>query len=300
MKLSLEKILYNSASNGTSLLHFECRSDISELLLETLISLFKDVGAVLQNEGYYDYMTVYSYLKLFEGLSGSDVTLDSAVRTMHLDGFLYCKIKSLTPSQKYRVSSAREIIMDRDILFLQEPVLGTDRDSVQPMIQWIESCGDQGKKVITTSQSLKHVYMLPGRHFFVDEEHAEELPENIFLKQEQSGPYMAEKIPARMGDKILLFDPDEIDYIESMQGKNYLHVRQARFQCSMTMDELCSKLKKFGFFRSHRSYIVNMQRVSEVMKWTKNSYSLRMKGGEEENIPLSKGRIEELKEYYGF
>ena len=51
--------------------------------------------------------------------------------------------------------------MDRDILFLQEPVLGTDRDSVQPMIQWIESCGDQGKKVITTSQSLKHVYMLP-------------------------------------------------------------------------------------------------------------------------------------------
>ena len=276
MKLSLEKILYNSASNGTSLLHFECRSDISELLLETLVSLCKDVGAVLQNEGYYDYMTVNSYLKLFAGLSDSDVTLDSAVRTMQLDGFLYCKIKSLTPSQKYRVSSAREIIMDRDILFLQEPVLGTDRDSVQPMIQWIESCGDQGKKVITTSQSLKHVYMLPGRHFFVDEEHAEELPENIFSKQEQSGPYMAEKIPARMGDKILLFDPDEIDYIESMQGKNYLHVRQARFQCSMTMDELCSKLKKFGFFRSHRSYIVNMQRVSEVMKWTKNSYSLRM------------------------
>ena len=300
MKLSLEKILYNSTSNGTSLLHFECRSDISELLLETLISLCKDVGAVLQNEGYYDYMTVNSYLKLFAGLSGSDVTLDSAVRTMQLDGFLYCKIKSLTPSQKYRVSLAREIIMDRDILFLQEPVLGTDRDSVQPMIQWIESCGDQGKKVITTSQSLKHVYMLPGRHFFVDEEHAEELPENIFSKQEQSGPYMAEKIPARMGDKILLFDPDEIEYIESMQGKNYLHVRQARFQCSMTMDELCSKLKKFGFFRSHRSYIVNMQRVSEVMKWTKNSYSLRMKGGEEENIPLSKGRIEDLKEYYGF
>ena len=290
MKLSLEKILYNSASNGTSLLHFECRSDISELLLETLTSLCKDVGAVLQNEGYYDYMTVNSYLKLFAGLSGSDVTLDSAVRTMQLDGFLYCKIKSLTPSQKYRVSLAREIIMDRDILFLQEPVLGTDRDSVQPMIQWIESCGDQGKKVITTSQSLKHVYMLPGRHFFVDEEHAEELPENIFSKQEQSGPYMAEKIPARMGD----------NYIESMQGKNYLHVRQDRFQCSMTMDELCSKLKKFGFFRSHRSYIVNMQRVSEVMKWTKNSYSLRMKGGEEENIPLSKGRIEELKEYYGF
>ena len=300
MKFSLEKILTNSAANGNFLLHFECRSDISELLLETLISLFKDVGAVLQNEGYYDYMTVYSYLKLFEGLSGSDVTLDSAVCTMQLDELLHCKIKSLSPSQRYCVSAAREIIMDREILFLQEPILGTDRASVQQMIQWIESCGNQGKKVITTSQSLKHVYMLPGRHFFMDEEYAEELPENIFSKEEQSVPEMAEKIPARMDDKILLFDPDEIDYIESMQGKNYLHVRQARFQCSLTMDELCSKLKKFGFFRSHRSYIVNMQKVSEVTKWTKNSYSLRMKGGEKENIPLSKGRVEELKEYYGF
>lgn len=166
MKLSLEKILYNSASNGTSLLHFECRSDISELLLETLISLCKDVGAVLQNEGYYDYMTVNSYLKLFAGLSGSDVTLDSAVRTMQLDGFLYCKIKSLTPSQKYRVSLAREIIMDRDILFLQEPVLGTDRDSVQPMIQWIESCGDQGKKGYYYFSVFKTCVYASGKAFF--------------------------------------------------------------------------------------------------------------------------------------
>lgn len=38
----------------------------------------------------------------------------------------------------------------------------------------------------------------------MDEEYAEELPENIFSKQEQSGPEMAEKIPAKMGDKILL------------------------------------------------------------------------------------------------
>ena len=126
-------------------------------------------------------MTVNSYLKLFADyrVLMSHWILQSA---MQLDGFLYCKIKSLTPSQKYRVSLAREIIMDRDMLFLQEPVLGTDRDSVQPMIQWIESCGDQGKKVITTSQSLKHVYMLPGRHFFVDEEHAEELPGKYFFE----------------------------------------------------------------------------------------------------------------------
>ena len=55
MKFNLEKILNNSAANGNTLLHFECRSDICELLLETLVSLFKDVGAVLRMK---DTMTI--------------------------------------------------------------------------------------------------------------------------------------------------------------------------------------------------------------------------------------------------
>lgn len=300
MKSRLEAIFNNSEGKGNSLFHFECRNDISEVLLDIAAGLYKNVGAVFQNEGYYDFMTVNSYLKLFAGIADPGISVNSAVCTMNLEEFLHRRIKLLTPCQKYRVSAAREIIMDREVLFLQEPVLGTDRDSARLMTEWIELCGKQGKKVITTSQSLKHVYQLPGRHFFADSGHVEELFDNIFSKEGQMEPEMAEKIPAKTGEKILLFDPDEIDYIESMQGKNYLHVRQARFQCSMTMDELYQKLQKFGFFRSHRSYIVNMQKVSEVIKWTKNSYSLKLKAGEEEKIPLSKGRIEELKEYYGF
>lgn len=300
MKFELKEILKITESGGGSLYHFECQNDTSDALLKIVTDIYKNVGAVCRNEGYYEHMTVKTYLGMFAEFPVSSVPLDTGISRMQLQDILHCKIRKLTDYQKYRVSAAREIILDKDVLFVQEPILGTDRASVRLMIDWIETCGSQGKKVITTSQSLKHVYLLSGRHFFADGEHIEELTENIFSDREGRDQKIVEKIPAKTEEKILLFNPNEIDYIESMQGKNYLHVRQARFQCPMTMDELYGRLKRFGFFRSHRSYIVNMQKVSEVIKWTKNSYSLRMKDGEEEKIPLSKGRIDELREFYGF
>lgn len=300
MKFGLEEVQQIMEESGDFLYHFECRDEISDALLKIVSEIYKSVGAVCRKQGFYEYMSVKTYLRIFAELSDSAVPLEYGVDRMQLFDLLHCKIKKLTSSQRYRLSAAREIIMNRKVFFMQEPILGIDRDSLKLMLEWLELCAAEGKKVITTSQSLKHVYQLPGKHFFADGEHIEELTENIFLDKEDSDIVLAEKIPAKADEKILLFDPEEIDYIESMQGKNYLHVRQARFQCPMTMDELNEKLKGFGFFRSHRSYIVNMQKVSEVVRWTKNSYCLGMKSGEDEKIPLSKGRIEELRNYYGF
>ena len=69
---------------------------------------------------------------------------------------------------------------------------------------------------------------------------------------------------------------------------------------TMTLEELESKLKRFGFYRSHRSYLVNMQKVVEIVKWTRNSYSLKLNGMEDVRIPLSKGRIDDMKNLYEF
>ena len=47
----------------------------------------------------------------------------------------------------------------------------------------------------------------------------------------------------------------------------------------------------FGFFRCHRSYIVNLQKVREVITWTRNSYSLILENKEKTSIPLSKAKM---------
>ena len=110
---------------------------------------------------------------------------------------------------------------------------------------------------------------------------------------------VVDKIPAKKGDSVYLLNPSEIDYAESMDGKVELYVQQAGYSCAGTLDELESKLARYGFYRCHRSYLVNMQKVREVVKWTRNSYALRLVGGEAD-IPLSKGRVEEMRSLYGF
>ncbi len=70
------------------------------------------------------------------------------------------------------------------------------------------------------------------------------------------------------------------------------------FQVQLTMDELEKTLKKSGFFRCHRSYIVNIQRVERFEKWTKNSYVLLLNTPEHTQIPLAKGRIDEMKDTF--
>ncbi|NGY80208.1 LytTR family transcriptional regulator (plasmid) [Bacillus megaterium] len=108
-----------------------------------------------------------------------------------------------------------------------------------------------------------------------------------------------EKIPAKVNEKIILFNPTEIEFIESNEGVANLHVNGEVFPCSYTLNELFNRLEAFGFFRCHRSYIVNLQKVREVITWTRNSYSLILDDHEKSSIPLSKGKLGELKEIIG-
>lgn len=48
-----------------------------------------------------------------------------------------------------------------------------------------------------------------------------------------------------------------------------------------------------------RSYLVNLQRVSELVSYSKNSYTLILKGNSHIKLPLSRTRLEEMKELMG-
>ena len=77
-------------------------------------------------------------------------------------------------------------------------------------------------------------------------------------------------------------------------------MRREQYAGDFRMSDLEEKLARFGFFRCHRSYIVNMQKVVELVKWTRNSYSLRLAGYEKTDVPLSKGKIQELRSSMSF
>ncbi len=66
-----------------------------------------------------------------------------------------------------------------------------------------------------------------------------------------------------------------------------------------TLEELLSSLDSSTFWRAHRSYLVNINHIREVVPWFKSSYQLRMGDKKQTGIPVSRAQTKRLRELFG-
>jgi ABC-2 type transport system ATP-binding protein len=305
-----------------NLINIECSDQISDLLIDLILDKevptkgkiyihgegnktyirknMKHIGVVFRKEGFYENMTVKSYMKFYKNMTNSKVNYKEIMVKLALVDIENTKINKLTYSQKRRLSFARELLKEPKFLIFQEPILNMDRYDAKLIIQSMDQLISGGAIVVNTSVSFKDILLLGGKSYSIDENGLKEIQgEENSQEESDSGDetvYKIEKIPARIDERMILFDPMEIDYVESEQGVSNLNIKGEKFPCMLPLTELEKRLKHFGFFRSHRSYLVNLQRVREVVMWTRNSYSLSLDDKTKSSIPLSKGRIKELKD----
>lgn len=155
------------------------------------------------------------------------------------------------------------------------------------------------RRLVTLSRSHRYTCLCPGDHYEIIGEELVCIDENEVSEENPDLPSI-NKISVTYQEKNFLFNPEEIDYIEANDGQVFVYVQREQYAGAFRMGELEERLGKFGFFRCHRSYIVNMQKVRELVKWTRNSYSLKLAGYPKTDIPLSKEKISELKSMYEF
>jgi two-component system, LytTR family, response regulator LytT len=66
-----------------------------------------------------------------------------------------------------------------------------------------------------------------------------------------------------------------------------------------TLEELLDSLDPDLFWRAHRSYLGNINRIKEVVPWFKSSYQLRMDDKKQTEIPVSRAQTKRLRELFG-
>ncbi len=66
-----------------------------------------------------------------------------------------------------------------------------------------------------------------------------------------------------------------------------------------TLEELLDSLDQNMFWRAHRSFLVNINRIKEVVPWFKSSYQLRMDDKKQTEIPVSRAQTKRLRELFG-
>ena len=65
-----------------------------------------------------------------------------------------------------------------------------------------------------------------------------------------------------------------------------------------TLDELHDALDSDAFWRPHRSFLVNIHHIKEVVPWFKSSYMLKMNDKKQTEIPVSRVQTKRLRELF--
>lgn len=270
------------------------------------------VGFLFLQEGYYERLTVREHLNLYGQLYNVNQSLSSILQKVHLEDKQNVQVRKLSYSEKKRVSLAKLLVQNTKLCIIEEPDQNVDLETQRILMLLIENLRSEGKAVLILTSNMESAITMADRVFrldangleeiqLVDESEQEESTDEVVeeIVQEEVQPVRFEKIPTRVNEKMVLFDPPEIDYIESNDGQSHLHIKGEDFPTTFTLNELEERLQHFGFFRCHRSYIVNLQKVREVITWTRNSYSLILDDEKKSNIPLSKTKMAELKGMLG-
>ena len=104
------------------------------------------------------------------------------------------------------------------------------------------------------------------------------------------------KIPCENNGRIILIDVNKISFCYSEGEKNYVKTDKDTYCTTKTLQELAEKT---NFFRCHRSYIVNLEKVKEVYSWFNGTYKLIIDDIENNEIPVSRSHVKEVKSVLG-
>ena len=107
-----------------------------------------------------------------------------------------------------------------------------------------------------------------------------------------------DQLAIKSGDKFVLVQADEVNFA-SLVDETIVVVTNSVTGTSnyRTLDELQARLDPEVFWRVHRSHLVNITKIKEIVPWFSRNYLLKMKDPKATEIPVSRSQTRRLREY---
>ncbi len=106
------------------------------------------------------------------------------------------------------------------------------------------------------------------------------------------------QVAVKVEDRILLLPADELVYASLNDDVVSVVANGAAGTAAVrTLDELQAQLDPAVFWRVHRSYLVNIHKIKEIVPWFSRNFILRMKDAKATEIPVSRTQTKRLREY---
>ena len=109
---------------------------------------------------------------------------------------------------------------------------------------------------------------------------------------------LREQLAVKVDERFLLVHADEVVHA-SVEDEEIRVVTNSLSGTSnyRTLDELQARLDPAVFWRVHRSHLVNINKIKEIVPWFSRNYILKMKDAKGTEIPVSRAQTRRLREY---
>ena len=107
-----------------------------------------------------------------------------------------------------------------------------------------------------------------------------------------------ERLAVRVGERFVLVRADDIVHASTVDDTITVVTRRDTGTSNYrTLDELQARLDPDVFWRVHRSHLVNINMIKEIVPWFSRNYILRMKDEKGTEIPVSRTQTKRLRDY---
>ncbi len=107
-----------------------------------------------------------------------------------------------------------------------------------------------------------------------------------------------EQLAIKVDDRFLLVQTDEV--LHASVEDDLIQVVTSTVSGTSnyrTLDELQTRLDPAVFWRVHRSHLVNINKIKEIVPWFSRNYILKMKDAKGTEIPVSRSQTRRLRDY---
>ncbi|MBR1913630.1 MAG: ATP-binding cassette domain-containing protein [Lachnospiraceae bacterium] len=122
----------------------------------------KNMGIIIETPGFIPYYSGYKNLKLLAGLNNliGKKEIMQSMEQVGLDPKLKRHVRKYSLGMRQRLGLAQAIMENPDLLILDEPFNGLDKDGVKDMREYLLSYKEQGKTILICSHSAEDISVL--------------------------------------------------------------------------------------------------------------------------------------------
>lgn len=116
----------------------------------------------------------------------------------------------------------------------------------------------------------------------------------------ERGLIKIDRIPAEIQGKTILVSESDIFFAYTEQDNIYIKTFNEKLFTRFTLKELEARLNPQIFFRTHRCYLVNLNKVKEIVPFFNGTYNLVVEDKERSEVPVSRAQAKKLRRILGF